>query len=38
MRCDSKIYYGGLHDNIHDAAQAIKEMREKLHGKFANHG
>lgn len=38
VRCDSKIYYGGLHDNIHDAAQAIKEMRKKLHGKFANHG
>lgn len=38
MRCDSKMHYCGLHDNISDAAQAIKEMREKLHGKFANHG
>ena len=36
--CDSKSYYGGLHDNISDAAQAIKDLREKLHGKFANHG
>ena len=36
--CDSKSYYGGLHDNIHDAAQATKDLREKLHGKFANHG
>jgi hypothetical protein len=38
MRCDSKKYYCGLHDNISDAAQAIKDLREKLHGKFANHG
>jgi len=36
--CDSKSYYGGLHNNLEDAEQAIKDLREKLHGKFANHG
>ena len=36
--CDGKDYYCGLHDNLSDAEKAVKEMREKLHGKFANHG
>lgn len=38
VKFDYKKYYCGLHDNLGDAAQAIKETRKKLHGKFANHG
>lgn len=33
-----KSHYGGRFKNLYDAAKAVRELREKLHGEFCNHG
>lgn len=33
-----QIHHGGLFADISDAARAAVELRNKLHGDFANHG
>jgi|TARA_R110000822_G_scaffold926_1_gene3995 hypothetical protein len=35
---DSKMHFGGQFVNKEDAAAKATEMREELHGEFANHG
>jgi hypothetical protein len=38
VKYKSKIYYFGLYEDIEEAATAVRNGREKLHGEFANHG
>lgn len=33
-----KVLYLGCFENKHDAAKVVAEARDRLHGKFANHG
>lgn len=35
---DYKRLYIGEYNDINDAVKAIRDKREELHGKFANHG
>jgi hypothetical protein len=33
-----KIHNGGLFDSLEEASAAVRSLRERLHGEFANHG
>lgn len=33
-----KIHQGGFFEHLADAEKSVRELREKLHGEFANHG
>ncbi len=33
-----KIHHGGLFDDLAEAEKAVRALRDKLHGEFANHG
>ena len=35
---NGKSHYGGLFDNLKDAAVRAAQMREQMHGEFVNHG
>ena len=35
---NSQSHYGGLFDNLEDASARAAQMREQMHGEFANHG
>ena len=35
---DGKRYFGGHHEKLDEAKAAVRKLREKLHGEFANHG
>lgn len=33
-----KIHHGGLYERLEDAEVAARQLRDQLHGEFANHG
>ena len=38
VKANGKKHCAGRHTDIKDAENAVRELREKLHGEYANHG
>lgn len=38
IRLNGETYYAGYHKTIQSAERAVRELRERMHGDFCNHG